>query len=215
MAESAEPPRRPALPWAQPDRIMTSTMKTAPSRPRWRSPSHDAEPSPDVRRCDHPGCDQTADYRAPRSRDRLNDYYWFCLDHVRAYNSAWDYYAGMPPEEIEAELRRDSTWQRPTWPLGRQGAPRRFAFTLDDPFDLFDGAEAEGAKPVVPPSPEEEALAVLALKPPVTPALLKARYKELVKRHHPDANGGDKAAEERFKQINQAYNTLKTCLDLP
>jgi len=194
---------------------MTSTMKAVHSRPRWRTASATTEPSPETRRCDHPGCTQAADYRAPRSRDSLNDYYWFCLDHVRAYNSAWDYYAGMRPEEIEAELRRDSTWQRPTWPLGRQGANRRFAFTLDDPFDLFEGAQGEAVRPAAPPTPEEEAMGVLALTPPLTPALLKARYKELVKRHHPDANGGDKDAEERFKRINQAYTTLKTSLDIP
>ncbi|MFO1060844.1 MAG: DnaJ domain-containing protein, partial [Dongiaceae bacterium] len=35
------------------------------------------------------------------------------------------------------------------------------------------------------------------------------RYKSLVKRLHPDANGGDKAAEERLKHINLAYSTLK------
>lgn len=58
-------------------------------------------------------------------------------------------------------------------------------------------------------------MGVLALTPPLTQARLKARYKELVKRHHPDANGGDKEAEERFKRINQAYNTLKSSLDLP
>ena len=49
---------------------------------------------------------------------------------------------------------------------------------------------------------------ILDLTPPVTVAILKARYKELVKRHHPDANGGDKSAEEKFKEINEAYQTV-------
>ncbi|MEO0035217.1 MAG: hypothetical protein RLZZ501_1240 [Pseudomonadota bacterium] len=194
---------------------MTHTMKSAQPRPRRRTAPASTEPPPETRRCDHPGCDQSADYRAPRSRDNLTEYYWFCLDHVRAYNSTWDYYAGMAPDEIEAELRRDSTWQRPTWPLGRQGTGRRFAFAFADPFELFGDEEAEAARPAAPPSPEEEAMGVLALTPPLTHDRLKARYKELVKRHHPDANGGDKEAEERFKRINQAYNTLKSSLDLP
>jgi hypothetical protein len=190
-------------------------MKAANTRRSWRPASAQTSPQAEHRRCDHPGCTQAAEHRAPRARDRLDEYYWFCLAHVRAYNSSWDYYAGMQPEEIEAELRKDTTWQRPTWPLGRQGASRRFAFAVDDPFDLFAGdeAEAEARKPRVPATPEEEAMTLLELTPPLTPAGLKARYKELVKRHHPDANGGDKDAEERFKKINQAYQTLKTSLD--
>jgi len=47
------------------------------------------------------------------------------------------------------------------------------------------------------------------LEPPFTLVRLKARYKVLVKLHHPDAHGGDKAAEEKLKIINQAYATLK------
>ncbi|EPY00504.1 J domain-containing protein [Magnetospirillum fulvum] len=190
-------------------------MKAANSRRSWRHATAETNPQSEARRCDHPGCDQTAEHRAPRSRDQLDEYYWFCLDHVRAYNSSWDYYAGMPPEAIEAELRRDSTWQRPTWPLGRQGANRRFSFVLDDPFDLFEEAEAEAQtrKARAAATPEDEAMKVLELLPPLTAEGLKARYKALVKRHHPDANGGDKDAEERFKQINQAYHILKTSLD--
>ena len=47
------------------------------------------------------------------------------------------------------------------------------------------------------------------IEPPLTPVRLKARYKVLVKLHHPDAHGGDKVAEEKLKIINQAYATLK------
>ena len=68
--------------------------------------------------CDCPGCPEAGRYRAPRARDRLDEYYWFCLDHVREYNSAWDYFEGMGEDEIEAIRRRDTVWQRPSWPLG-------------------------------------------------------------------------------------------------
>src|SRR5262249_29646421 len=73
---------------------------------------------PATRGCDHPGCAGDGLYRAPRSRAELSAYYWFCLDHVREYNAAWNYYAGMSELEIEREIRNDTTWQRPTWPLG-------------------------------------------------------------------------------------------------
>ncbi len=189
-------------------------MKATNARKTWRPLFAPPEPQTAGRHCDHPGCRQQADYRAPQARDRLNDYYWFCLDHVRAYNLAWNYYAGMGPEEIEAELRKDTTWQRPTWPLGVQGNRRKFSFAVDDPFDLFDGeSEDDRHAKARPPTPEEEAMKVLGLDGPLTPQILKARYKELVKRHHPDANNGDKVAEERFKRVNQAYNTLKASLN--
>ena len=188
-------------------------MKATSTRRSWRAPFASPDPQPATRHCDHPGCPRDAEYRAPQARDRLTEYYWFCLDHVRAYNSAWNYYAGMGPEEIEAETRKDTTWQRPTWPLGMQGNKRHFAFTVHDPFDLMDKeAEEQHRKARAPATPEEEAMKVLDLNGPLTHALLKARYIELVKRHHPDTNNGDKGAEERFKRINQAYNTLKSSL---
>lgn len=164
--------------------------------------------APLVRGCDHPGCTCAGEYRAPRSRT-LTDYYWFCLDHVRSYNASWNYYAGMNETEIEAELRKDMVGQRPSWRFGHRVA-WRFGNGVKD-FGLFDFEdEAPRAKPRArPPTPQEAALETFDLTLPLTLAALKARYKELVKRHHPDAHGGDKAAEERLKIINQAYATLK------
>jgi hypothetical protein len=206
---------------------------------RWSAAGSGTAEIVTTRRCDMPTCDQCGDFRAPRSRDRLNEYYWFCLDHVREYNATWNYYAGMSADEIEAHNRADVTWQRPTWPMGmRSGAAMRpgdvrghgphmrrggidgEAFDparWHDPFDLFEEARAErerAAKAAAarPPAPEQEALAVMGLEPGVGAVELKARYKELVKRHHPDANGGDKTAEDRLKSINQAYSILKKSL---
>jgi hypothetical protein len=162
-----------------------------------------------TRLCDHPGCTAGGDYRAPRSRAQLDVFYWFCLDHVRIYNAQWNYYAGMSAAEIEAHIRNDTVWQRPSWPLG--GRPRyRFDPKLRD-FGLF-GFEEEEERVVRrrPLSEQEHALQVFDLSPPFTFAGLRSRYKALVKLHHPDAHGGDKAAEERLKVINQAYSTLKS-----
>lgn len=193
--------------------IMAGKMRSSSSRKAWRPSFAPTESQPALRHCDHPGCPVGAEHRAPQARDRLNEYYWFCLAHVREYNLAWNYYAGMGPDEIEAETRKDATWQRPTWPLGLQGNKRRFSFTVHDPFDVMDkDTEDRHAKTRAPPTPEEEAMKVLDLNGPITFDMLKARYKELVKRHHPDANNGDKDSEERFKRINHAYNTLRTSM---
>jgi len=174
-----------------------------------------------MRPCDHPGCEGGGDFRAPRSRLELNSYYWFCLEHVRAYNSAWNYYAGMNDAEIEAEIRRATVWERPSWRLGQLHAPG-YAARMRDPFGFYtggaNGKEQNGARHgngnyagsaarII--SAREQALAVFDLEPPFTAVRLKARYKVLVKQHHPDAHGGDKASEEKLKIINQAYATLK------
>jgi hypothetical protein len=171
------------------------------------------EEQPPLRACDHPDCSAEGLFRAPKGRDRLSDYFWFCLDHVRDYNRRWDFYRGMSQREIEAQIRRDTVWQRPSWPLGAGGRheARLESLRFRDYFHLFGAADAkrEESRPK-PHGPEAEALAVFELEPPVTLIELKARYKALVKRHHPDANGGDKDAEERLKVIIQAYTTLKS-----
>ena len=98
----------------------------------------DEPPPPLKRMCDHPDCLQQGEFRAPKSRSKLNDFYWFCLDHVREYNKTWNYYAGMSPEEVERETRSDAGWGRPTWPLGKRGPgdkPREQR--MNDPFDFF------------------------------------------------------------------------------
>ena len=162
-----------------------------------------------------PDCGAPGEYRAPKSRTALNDYWWFCLEHVRAYNAGWDFYKGMSPGEIEAQVRADTSWQRPTWPLGRLGA-RLDSDLLNDRLHVLNAgrraareAEQRARAAADVPSEMREPLATLGLSWPLTLAELKARYKQLAKLHHPDANNGDRAAEERLKTINLAYATLR------
>jgi hypothetical protein len=158
-----------------------------------------------------PGCGAAGEYRAPKTRRNLNDYWWFCLDHVRAYNAAWDFYKGMSPGEIEQQMRADTGWQRPTWPLGRLGSATWEDELLRDPLNLLDRrrTRAERANDQRMPADLREPMATLGLSWPITMAALKTRYKELAKRHHPDANGGDRSAEERLKTINLAYAAVR------
>jgi hypothetical protein len=180
-----------------------------------------------LRLCDAVGCDEVGEHRAPRSRDDLNNFYWFCMEHIRAYNSRWNYYAGLNQDEIEKQIRADTTWWRPTWPLGGGRKPQRVG-RIDDSmvhFGVFsqddwdhergrpDPAAANGWRPR-PGSKESEALAILDLNPPVTRDHVKTKYKELVKKYHPDANGGNRDAEERLKIINRAYSVLRANAEL-
>jgi DnaJ-domain-containing protein 1 len=144
---------------------------------------------------------------------------------VREYNKAWNYCAGKSEAEIEALIREDIVGWRPTWPLGQLGgrfARKRFD-RLRDEFGLFEdhgngkqdkhsGHRRGRGTSQKMQTAVDEALDILDLSTPVTEATVKAQYITLVKRHHPDANGGDKAAEERLKLINQAYETLKETL---
>jgi hypothetical protein len=174
------------------------------------------EPQSPSRPCDAPGCADPGEYRAPKSRTSLNEYRWFCLPHVREYNASWDYYKGMGPNEIEANLRHDTSWQRPTWPLGRLGGSRRFdPEFLRDPLGLLYTTPLHArrtrpaeAKPKAPPE-LRAALDVLGLEWPLDQGTLRARYHELAKQLHPDVNGGDRGAEDRLKDVNRAYSLLR------
>jgi len=175
--------------------------------------------------CDVKRCTAGGIYQAPLSPQQLRTYLWFCLDHVREYNKAWNYCAGKSETEMEALIREDIVGWRPTWPLGQLGgsvAQMRFD-RLRDEFGLFEdddkgqqdknsGRRKSHGKSQIMQSAVDEALDILDLSIPVTAAAAKAKYITLVKQHHPDANGGDKAAEERLKLINQAYETLKETL---
>ncbi len=160
-----------------------------------------------IKGCDCPGCAQAGDYRAPKSRSQLNDYYWFCLEHVREYNSNWDYFSGMSMDEIEAHIRKAVVWDRPSWPVGQWRAQEQH---LRDEVmrDFFTEAEATPPNPTMPKT-EFDALTELELNPPVDFSAIKAQYRILVKRHHPDLHGGSPEAEEKFKLINQAFATLR------
>jgi hypothetical protein len=171
----------------------------------------------DSRNCQHPECAEPGLYRAPRSREQLREYYWFCLEHVRAYNSAWNYCAGFSEADFEAQARGQACWERPTWRLGEwhTARPEAAMASFAETFGIEEGEEAgdnrsrQRQERPPPAATDDKALAVLGLAPAATWAEIKARYKRLVKRYHPDANGGDRQAEERLKVINQAYSTLR------
>ena len=182
---------------------------------KWKNKRVETDDEASGRICDHPDCIELGEYRAPKSPSRLSDFHWFCLEHVRAYNLKWNYYRDMQEPEIEAEIRNDTVWRRPTWPMGsnvRSGRNSAKRPKFDDSFCIFrdhgpeSKASAEGAKY---DAESQHSFNVMEIRPPTTLTQLKSRYKELVKKLHPDVNGGDTAAEERLKDINQAYAKLK------
>ena len=177
-------------------------------------PDAPATTAVDVRPCAVEGCKDEGAYRVPKSREKLNEHLYLCLAHARAHNESWDYFKGMSEREIESFRNEAVIGHRPTWPLGKRGAPLHNPFNFD--FDNAFGAERprKEANPVRRPERQVTrvqltAFDTLNLEPSATLNEIKARYKELVKRFHPDANGGDRGAEERLKQVIKAYGVLR------
>lgn len=181
----------------------------------------DARARAERRRCDMPGCPENGEHKAPKNRG-LNEYYHFCLDHVREYNSAWNFFEGMSPSEVEEHMLKSLYGDRPTWTYGVNGdaeealyrkAWQTQHFTDREPPPSGRKNEQARRKASTANTPEHEALAIMGLEPPVALPEIKTRYKELAKKHHPDLNGGCPKSQELLKQINMAYTILKLAFE--
>jgi hypothetical protein len=194
---------------------------------RVRPPKAEEEQEDDVhalkpgeRQCDWPGCRAPGAAKAPKSREMLNEHYWFCQPHAGEYNKNWNFFAGMSESEVAAAQAARATGDRPTWAFraSRQSreaaafAAKMGAGKASDPFGLF-GEKARAAKAKADERRlgrlEKRALDELDLDTDADPATVRARYAELVKRFHPDSNGGDRSAEARLQRVLRAYRTLK------
>jgi hypothetical protein len=183
-------------------------------------PSEDRRFRADAPGCDWKGCANKATHRAPKGRMRENEYWRFCLDHVREYNHSYNYFAGMSDDAVSKYQKDAVTGHRPTWKMGsRPGGSDFGPEGVRDPFNMFrefaGGASWRPKAERVEPqrtvrNAERKALHELGLEEGAERAEIKARFKLLVKRHHPDANGGDRASEDKLREIIQAYNYLKS-----
>jgi hypothetical protein len=170
-------------------------------------------------RCTVKGCGEGAEWRVPRSRDQMDERIWLCRDHLRAHNESWNFFAGMSETDIERYCLDAIVGHRPTWPLGKRAAgdrnapngPPSWSYQFEDGFAVFEEAAEPAPRPRAPKltKGQLDALGVLDLEETVTLTQLKARYKELVKRFHPDANGGSRGTEERLRQVIKAYGHLR------
>ena len=171
------------------------------------------------RLCDMHGCCKMGEYKAPKHRG-LNEYYYFCLEHVRDYNKSWNFFDGMSDAEVQEQTINAMYGDRPTWKYGVNGDPyeelykkawQTFNNTDEDPYQKARSQKSHdpGAQQFSQYSQEYKAMAVMSLEPPLTLDEIKARYKELAKKHHPDLNKGSKKSEDLLKEINMAYTILK------
>jgi hypothetical protein len=169
----------------------------------------------DVRPCAVKNCEKPGECRVPKSRENLSDYIFLCTAHARAHNEAWDFFKGMDNTDVEKFREEAMFGHRPTWPMGKRAARAR---TGQGPAHFHDGHAVLDDEDDTgqPRRPERQltrlqvmSMDTLQLPHNATLIEIKARYKELVKRFHPDANGGDRGAEERLKQVIKAYGVLR------
>ncbi|MCY1648908.1 J domain-containing protein [Caulobacter sp. SL161] len=198
-------------------------IRVRPPKEGEEDPAHDVLGlKPGEKRCDHPDCRLAGSAKAPKSRDMPGDHYWFCQRHAAEYNKNWNFYAGMSEAQIRAEQESERmTGGRPTWSFKADANSReaaamaaRDARHFADPFGVFRAqqrrAEAErSAAERRLGKLERQALADLDLEATADSAAIKARYKELLKRCHPDANGGDRSAEHKLQRVIKAYKQLQ------
>jgi hypothetical protein len=173
----------------------------------------------DQPRCDFPGCSAPGGHRAPMGRLREGEYFSFCIDHVREYNATYNYFNGMSAEDVALYQRDALVGHRPTWTMGANRGEKGFREDGDipgtpDPLGMGRphgrrAARVEAAKPRYGVA-ALKALDQLGLDDTADAAAIKARYKDLVKRLHPDANSGDRSNEDKLREIIRAYNYLKT-----
>ena len=193
-------------------------MNTRNARPRLHERLEavrldDVEPPAPPHVCEWPGCSAHGEFRAPRGRQQLRDFMLLCLDHVREYNSRWNFFDGMSDGEVEAHLRADSTWHRPSWPFASGIFDSE---NWRDPFDIFgetgkrghhdDRRERDTASP---DRQTGEMMQRLGLQPGFSGDEFKSRYKAMAKASHPDLNPGDAKAGERLRAIIEAYDYLR------
>lgn len=177
--------------------------------------------------CEHPGCERLATHRAPKGRGKEGQFHNFCIEHVRAYNASYNYFAGMPDTAV-ADYQKDAmTGHRPTWTVSANAAGRSRGgararkrngseeWSYEDPLGIFARVSGQAARPEpaaarrVLSERTRAALETMGLDDTADAAAIKARYKALVKRFHPDANGGDRSFEARLQEIIRAYDALK------
>jgi hypothetical protein len=175
--------------------------------------------------CQWPGCKDAGGHRAPKGRGHENEYWQFCIAHVREYNATYNYFTGMTADAV-ADYQKDAlTGHRPTWKMGQNMGgkgklhPEAAMPGARDPFNMFnelggrrrakvDEKEQREKRTVF--NAERKALLVMGLDSSASVEEIKVKFKSLVKQNHPDSNGGDRSTEDRLIEVIKAYNFLKT-----
>lgn len=168
------------------------------------------------RACDFPDCKEKGAYRAPKSPDHLDDFFWFCRDHIREYNLKWNFFGTATDEEFQKLLEKDRLWERETRPFSKKDDGRAWQrLGVNDPMALLGEKATQNPGRVVStatrklPPTERKAVEILEARDTWTKAEIRKAYKGLIKVLHPDMNGGDRRDEERLQEVVWAWDQIK------
>lgn len=192
------------------DMSVSSSKKKNPRGRRGMS----GESETSVRLCEHEGCDQAGKFRAPKAPDVLDDYFWFCKDHVREYNLKWNFFHGKTEAEMNAQETSDKVWERKTKDFRDTEARAWARLGIEDPHQVLgDNATRNPGKSItgtrrLPPT-ERRAIEILEAKDHWAKAEVRKSYKALIKVLHPDINGGDRSQEEQLQEVVWAWDQIK------
>ena len=50
--------------------------------------------------CEFPDCKEAGLYRAPKSSELLDEFFWFCKEHIREYNLKWNFFQGTSDDDF-------------------------------------------------------------------------------------------------------------------
>lgn len=169
-----------------------------------------------TRVCEHAGCEEVGQYRAPKSPDDLDEFFWFCKDHVREYNLKWNFFNGSTEEELAEQVDQDRVWGRQTKPFSKPGEEQRAWARLgvDDPHQILGenatrnhGKGSAGSRKL--PPTERRALDILDARDHWSKPEIRKSYKALIKVLHPDMNGGDRSHEDQLSEVVWAWDQIK------
>ncbi|ABV92944.1 heat shock protein DnaJ domain protein [Dinoroseobacter shibae DFL 12 = DSM 16493] len=193
------------------DMSVSSSKKKNPRGRRGMSGAFETS----TRQCEHEGCEEAGKYRAPKSPDILDDYFWFCQKHVREYNLKWNFFNGQSEEEMARRMDKDRVWDRETKPFKRSTEERAWArLGVDDPHQVLgENATRNPGKSItgtrrLPPT-ERRAIEILEAKDHWSKPEIRKSYKALIKVLHPDMNGGDRSDEEKLQEVVWAWDQIK------
>jgi hypothetical protein len=165
-------------------------------------------------RCAVPGCGEPGEFKAPLEPANFNgpgSWRFLCLDHVREHNAKYNYFDGMSPDEISAAQTIYGGWDRSVRAFSATTGATPAWSDFEDPLDAIGarfrtGRQRESSRFSVP---ERRALSVLGLGEDTDRHGLRSRYSKLVRRYHPDKNGGDRSHETRLREVIEAYQSLR------
>ncbi len=162
--------------------------------------------------CEWENCKLAGRFKAPLEKDNSKNYKWLCEEHIKLFNSNWNYFEGMTQNEIEYFVKSDLTWHRPTQQFGSSDNFFNILWNnaLNDKFNFFKEEKAtNGLKNRKLTERDKDAFAIMGLDLNADWSMIKKKFKTLVKKFHPDKNSGNRQFEDKLKKITLAYNHLK------